>query len=199
MPDRARGLKWRRAVPAPVLVVAGSTRGARRSLAVAEWVAELGRAPGGRPMEVVDLKALGLTLDDEPGLPALGRYVAETTRRWSARVAGAAGVVFVSPQYNWGYPAPLKNAIDHLYAEWKGKPGLIVTYGGHGGDKCAAQLRQVLQAVGMSLVPSMPGLRLDRARIEADDGAVDPPRDFAGHRDEVSEALQALLHLAQEG
>ena len=46
-------------------------------------------------------------------------------------------------QYNWGYPAVLKNAIDYLYHEWKGKPAAIVSYGGHGGGKGAAQLHQV--------------------------------------------------------
>lgn len=46
-------------------------------------------------------------------------------------------------QYNWGYPAALKNAIDYLYHEWKGKPAAIVSYGTRGGGKAAAQLQQV--------------------------------------------------------
>ncbi len=62
-------------------------------------------------------------------------------------------IVFVSPQYNWGYPAPLKNAIDHLYKEWAGKPAMIVTYGGHGGSKCAAQLRQAFAELAAAIPP----------------------------------------------
>jgi NAD(P)H-dependent FMN reductase len=54
--------------------------------------------------------------------------------------------VFVSPQYNWGYPAPLKNAIDHLYKEWLGKPAVIVTYGGHGGDNVGVSCVRFLKA-----------------------------------------------------
>ena len=85
----------------------------------------------------------------------------------------------MTPQYNWGYPAPLKNAIDHLYKEWVGKPAMIVTYGGHGGDKRAAQLRQVLEAVHMAPIDTMPAFTVPRARIEANDGIVDPALAFA--------------------
>ena len=46
-------------------------------------------------------------------------------------------------QYNWGYPAALKNALDYLYRSWNGKPAMIVSYGSHGGGKGAAQLKQV--------------------------------------------------------
>ena len=46
-------------------------------------------------------------------------------------------------QYNWGYPAALKNAVDYLYHSWNGKPAMIVSYGSHGGGKGAAQLKQV--------------------------------------------------------
>ncbi len=52
--------------------------------------------------------------------------------------------IFVSSQHNWGIPAGLKNAIDYLFNEWKGKPAAIVTYGGHGGDKAGKQLQVVL-------------------------------------------------------
>ena len=35
-------------------------------------------------------------------------------------VASFQGFVFVTPQYNWGYPAALKNTWDYLYKEWNG-------------------------------------------------------------------------------
>lgn len=181
---------------APVLVIAGSTRGKRRSLVIAAWVAELGREVTGEVLEVVDLRELGLTMDDEPALPALGVYAGEATRRWSARVRVARALVFVTPQYNWGYPAPLKNALDHLYAEWRGKPAAIVTYGGHGGGKAAAQLRQVLEALKMRVAVASPELTLPRAGIEADDAAVDPAADFADRSGDVRSALRELLELA---
>ena len=46
-------------------------------------------------------------------------------------------------QYNWGYPASLKNALDYLFPEWNGKPAGIISYGGRGGGKAAAHLAEV--------------------------------------------------------
>ncbi|WP_317624034.1 NADPH-dependent FMN reductase [Brevibacterium casei] len=66
-------------------------------------------------------------------------------------VSEADGIVFVTPQYNGGYPASLKNAIDYLFAEWRDKPALIVSYGGHGGGMSGAQLRSVLEFIGVDL------------------------------------------------
>ena len=171
------------------LVIAGSTRPMRRSPAIARWVADLGDQMGDAPFRVIDLKDLGLGLDDEPGIPAKDDYVRETTRAWSALVQAAKGVVFVSPQYNWGYPAPLKNALDHLYNEWRGKPVMIVTYGQRGGGKCAHQLRQVAEGLNMRPAAIMPALKLTRAQVEANDGRVIPERDFVGDLGLVRQAF----------
>lgn len=72
------------------------------------------------------------------------KYASPAVQEWSRFVASCAAFVIVTPQYNWGYPGELKNALDHLYHEWSGKPVAIVTYGGHGGGRCAAQLQIVL-------------------------------------------------------
>ena len=170
--------------------------GARRSPAIAQWVADLGNAAGEGTFGVIDLRDLDLSLDDEPGIPAIHDYVSPATRRWSELISAAKGVVIVTPQYNWGYPAVLKNAIDHLYREWKAKPVLIVSYGARGGDKCAAQLRDVLSAIGLKLTGAMPGLHLPQERIVANDGEVDPDQDFASHRDELVDALRELAVLS---
>jgi NAD(P)H-dependent FMN reductase len=179
------------------LVVAGSVRPVRRALAIASWVAGIGAETCGQRFEVVDLKDLNLGLDDEPGIPAKGVYLRASTRRWSQLVTSASGVVIVTPQYNWGYPAALKNAIDHLYEEWRDKPVLVVTYGGHGGARCSAQLREVVGGMHARLASARPALKLSQAQIEADDGAVDPDRDFASERSAVEAALQELVALAR--
>ena len=132
--------------PPTVQVILGSVRAGRLCPKVSAWVIGIGRASTGLNYELVDLANWPLPLDDEPGIPALGEYAQEHTRAWGRKIATAAAFVFVTPQYNWGYPAALKNAIDHLYQEWGGKPVTIVSYGGHGGGKCAAQLRQVTTA-----------------------------------------------------
>ena len=89
-------------------------------------------------------------------------------------------------------PAPLKNALDHLYKEWAGKPAVIVTYGGHAGDKCARQLRRVLKGLKMKPITTMPGFRLTRDRIKANTGAIDPATEFAKHSKALSKAFAEL-------
>ena len=178
------------------IVIAGSTRPNRRSPVIAQWVADLGEQVAGAPFRVIDLRDLGLQLDDEPGIPAMNDYACETTRAWGEEVSGATGVVIVTPQYNWGYPAVLKNAIDHLYREWQGKPILVITYGGHGGGQCGAQLRVVMKAIGARLIDAMPGLLLARERVVTNDGQVDPAQDFAGHVEDVKSALVELAALS---
>jgi NAD(P)H-dependent FMN reductase len=86
------------------------------------------------------------------------------------KVSAADAFVFVTPQYNWGYPAPLKNALDHLYKEWANKPAVIVTYGGHGGGKCGRQLKQVLKGLKMRPVTIRPTFTLTHEQIVSGKG-----------------------------
>ncbi|WP_197460338.1 NADPH-dependent FMN reductase [Gluconobacter albidus] len=116
-----------------VLVIMGSVRAGRHCPAIAQWVSGVGQERTDIEIEIIDLAEWLLPMDDEPGIPALGLYEQHHSKAWGQKVAQAHG--FVTPQYNWGYPAALKNAIDHCYLEWKGKPLLIVTYGGHGGGE----------------------------------------------------------------
>jgi len=175
-----------------ILVIAGSTRPQRICPAIAQWVAQVGRETIAAQFEVIDLKDWPLPMDDEPGVPALHGYGMEHTRAWSRKISEADGFVFVSPQYNWGYPAPLKNALDHLYKEWSGKPALIVTYGGHGGGKCARQLRQVLKGLKMKPVATMPAFFLSHDQIEANTGTIDPAAAFTGRDAKLRNGLIQL-------
>jgi NAD(P)H-dependent FMN reductase len=180
-----------RAIPR-VLVVLGSTRQGRICPKVAAWVIDIGRGIVDATFETVDLRDWRLPMDDEPGVPAAGAYLNAHTLAWSRKVSESDAVVLVTPQYNWGYPAPLKNALDHLYSEWRGMPAVIVTYGQRGGGKCAKQLRQVADGLHMRTVGVMPALRLPRALIEANDGSVVPEQHFAGAAAQVRRAFGKL-------
>ncbi|MCL2715856.1 MAG: NAD(P)H-dependent oxidoreductase [Alphaproteobacteria bacterium] len=175
-----------------VLVIAGSTRARRLCLHIAQWVAGIGRDSISADFEIIDLRDWRLPMDDEPGIPALGDYEFAHTRAWSDKIAHANGFVFVTPQYNWGYPAPLKNALDHLYQEWAGKPAVIVTYGGHGGGKCARQLRQVLRGLKMKPIALSPRLSLTLDVIKANSGVIDPATVFARKRKIIGKAMLRL-------
>lgn len=173
----------------PTLVIAGSVRPRRLALTISEWVATVGREVTGGAFEVVDLKAWPLPMDDEPGMPQAGAYDFEHTLAWSRKIAAAPAFVFVTPQYNGGYPAALKNAIDHLHGEWAGKPAMIVSYGGRGGGYASEQLQQVLRFVQTTPLAIRPALTVGRDRIEANDGQIDPAPAFAAHLGDLREAF----------
>jgi NAD(P)H-dependent FMN reductase len=73
--------------------------------------------------------------------------------------------VFVFPQYNWGYPAVLKNALDLPYHEWAEKPVGLVTYGSRGGGLAATQLRQVLRGLHMRNTETNIELKTDETML----------------------------------
>lgn len=74
-------------------------------------------------------------------------------KKWADTIQQADGYILISPEYNAGYPAPLKNALDSLYKEWNGKPVAFVGYSGglSGGTSMLEQLRQVVQ--GLKMIP----------------------------------------------
>jgi NAD(P)H-dependent FMN reductase len=133
-----------------LLTIIASTRPGRIGLPVANWFLERAAAHGGFELEVVDLAQLQLPLLDEPSHPRLRQYTRDHTREWSATVEAADAVVMVTSEYNYGYPAALKNAIDYLHHEWRYKPVGFVSYGGvAAGTRAVQQLKQVVTALAM--------------------------------------------------
>jgi NAD(P)H-dependent FMN reductase len=127
----------------------GSTRPKRICRGIAEWVRDAAQEDSPLSYELVDLAEIGLPFLDEPLKAALREYEHEHTHAWSRTVSSYSGFVFVFPQYNWGYPAPLKNALDFLYYEWHDRPATTVTYGTRGGNRGAQQLHGVLEGLHM--------------------------------------------------
>ncbi|HEX4208029.1 MAG TPA: NAD(P)H-dependent oxidoreductase [Ktedonobacteraceae bacterium] len=147
-----------------ILVIFGSTRQGRRGEVVVNWLMDRLARRIDATCELVDLRNVSLPFFDSPALPGYGHIVPEA-EQWAAQVDRADGFIFVTPEYNYGYPAVLKNAIDHLYLQWVHKPAAIVHYGGFSsGYRVAEQLRLVLielkmvpirEQVGISLVPGV--------------------------------------------
>jgi NAD(P)H-dependent FMN reductase len=135
-------------------IVFASTREGREGLPIAQWVRERAQAHGKFEPELVDLKAVNLPLFDEPQHPRLRQYQHDHTKAWSAIVAAADAFVFVTPEYNYGMPPALLNAIDYLSVEWAYKPGSVVSYGGiSGGTRSAQMTKQMLPSVKMMPIP----------------------------------------------
>ncbi|GIJ27251.1 FMN reductase [Micromonospora qiuiae] len=98
------------------------------------------------------LGELNLPFLDEEEHPSSGVYRHEHTRRWSAMVEAADGFIAVTPEYNYGMPATLKNALDYLSAEWAWKPIGFVSYGNtSAGTRSVQHAKQVVTT--LRLVP----------------------------------------------
>lgn len=143
-----------RAAERPLLqVIIGSTRPGRVGLPVATWFVDAARSVDLFDVEVVDLAEVGLPLLDEPHHPRLRQYVHDHTKAWSSTIDRGDAYVFVIPEYNYGFNAATKNAIDYLHAEWKYKPFACVSYGGiAAGTRAVQMLKQVLTTLDMVAV-----------------------------------------------
>ena len=148
-------------------LIIGSTRPGRRSPLIAEWFAK--NLPQAElTYDIIDLADFDLPFLDESEMPQTGTYHHETTKRWSEKIATYAGFIFIVPQYNWGYPAVLKNALDYLYREWQGKPACLVTFGGHGGSQAQIALRLVMQGLKMPVLSVAPMITLSPSASQSE-------------------------------
>jgi NAD(P)H-dependent FMN reductase len=135
-------------------IVIASTRPGRVGLPVAEWFRDQALQHGGFEVEVVDLAAINLPLFDEPNHPRFRQYVHQHTKDWSAIVEASDAFVFVMPEYNYGFNAAIKNAIDYLHYEWSYKPVGFVSYGGvAAGTRAVQMLKQVVTTLKMTPIP----------------------------------------------
>jgi NAD(P)H-dependent FMN reductase len=155
-------------------VIVASTRPGRVGPEIGDWFAAVAREHGGFDVRLVDLAELDLPLLDEPD-PAVNRkpYRHRHTQVWSAITAAADAFVFVTPEYNRGYGAPLKNALDYLYYEWNDKPAGFVSYGmTSGGVRAVQALQPVVVALKMLPVPETVVIHLRQALDQ--DGRLTP-------------------------
>lgn len=111
-------------------IVTVSTREGRKGPVVASWFTERARAHGKFDIEEVDLATVNLPMFNEPQHPSQQKYAHEHTKAWSAIVDRADAYVFVTPEYNFGTPPSLVNALNYLVKEWQYKPAAFVSYGG---------------------------------------------------------------------
>ena len=127
-----------------VAIIVGSTRPGRKAESVARWVLGIAQQRSDARFELVDVADYNLPLLDEPVPPSMHRYSQEHTKRWAAKIEVFDAFVFVTPEYNHGTSAALKNAIDFLYREWNNKTAGFVSYGSAGGVRAVEHLRLVM-------------------------------------------------------
>lgn len=136
-----------------IKVIVGSTRPNRFSEQPAAWIFEKAKRRDGLAVELLDLRDYPLPFFEE-GLPpgaAKDNYTDERVVRWREKVREGDGFIIATPEYNHGYPAVLKNALDYIYSPWGKKAVAFVSWGGLGGGRAVEQLRLV--AVELDMAP----------------------------------------------
>ena len=132
----------------PVIsVIVGSTREGRFSEKPAQWILQHLKKRVGIDARLLDLRDFPMPFFDQPASPAMPGHAPfkhEVVQRWTAAIAQSDGFVFVTPEYNYGTSAVLKNAIDWVYPEWNRKPAGFVSYGSAMGARAVQQLRESL-------------------------------------------------------
>ena len=111
-------------------IISSTVRPGRKGPHIANWIAEQARQHGSFNVEVLDLGEINLPLMNEPHHPVQQKYTHEYTKNWSAKIESAEAFIFVTAEYDFHYPAPLRNALEFLYHEWGYKAAGIVSYGG---------------------------------------------------------------------
>ena len=188
-----------------VLALVCSTRPGALGPSVGQWLTEA-IAPRAAELGVevvpVALGDLHLPFLDEEEAPSTGVYQHEHTRRWSELVAAADGFIVVTPEYNYGMPATLKNALDYLGREWAWKPMGFVSYGNtSAGTRSVQHAKQVVTTLRLVPLGATVAIRIGDA---VQDGRLRPDtardRAAAGLLDElvrVAHALRPMRERAQ--
>jgi NAD(P)H-dependent FMN reductase len=172
-------------------IILGSTRQNRISPAIAAWVEANIAKHSALTYEILDLKEINLPLFDEPTAPSVAAGISESAIAWASKVSSFDAFIIVSAEYNAGYPAPLKNAIDYLKNEWLNRPVFIVSYGFGGGSSAAHQLNEVFTRIGsVQIEPNIAILIGDKLN---ESGAIENPETtLAIHDAELEVALSAI-------
>ncbi|HEY5221252.1 MAG TPA: NAD(P)H-dependent oxidoreductase [Candidatus Paceibacterota bacterium] len=130
-----------------IKVILGSTRQQRFGEQPAKWIVEKAKAKW-LDVELLDLRDYPLPFFDEPMSPTAamrqeGAYPFPVSTKWAAKIGEADGFIFVTPEYNHGYSAVMKNAFDYVGREWNKKPVGFVGYGTVGAARAVDQWRPV--------------------------------------------------------
>jgi NAD(P)H-dependent FMN reductase len=133
-------------------LLVGSTRSTRFADRPLEWSARRLAERDDLAWQLIDLREFELPRYDEPTPPALARrvYGSPEVARLGAAIDGLDGLIVLTSEFNHGYPAALKNALDLLFAEFNRKPVMFVGYGNVGGARAIEQLRLVTVELEMA-------------------------------------------------
>ncbi len=137
-----------------IAIISPSVRNGRKSHRVALYFRNILKEMDINEYEIIDLLEYSFPLFNErlkyiesPAIEMIG---------FSDKIKSADGVIIITPEYNGGYPASLKNAIDLLTDEWRRKPVVFVTVsdGNFAGTQVITSIQFTLWKLGALTVPA---------------------------------------------
>ena len=138
-----------------IAIISGSVRDGRKSHRVALYFQQYLLENHLATVELLDLKKYLFPMFNER--LSLQTSPSEKALAFAAAVINADGIILVTPEYNGGYPASVKNVTDLLYKEWHHKPIAISTAsnGPFGGAQCITSLQFTLWKIRAWTVPAL--------------------------------------------
>ncbi len=133
-------------------IIIGSTRDGRNADPVCKWLTPLAEAHGSFKVATLDLRDWALPMFQET-LATVGDFADPTyssplVKRWNTKIKEADAYLMVTPEYNHGVPAVLKNAIDTVFFSFgfRHKPVAFVGYsrGMTAGARAVEHLTQIM-------------------------------------------------------
>ncbi|HTB68876.1 MAG TPA: NAD(P)H-dependent oxidoreductase [Steroidobacteraceae bacterium] len=140
-----------------ISVIVGSTREGRFAEKPASWILQHLKKRAQIQARLLDLREFPMPFFDQaltPAMPGRPAYKHEAVQRWTTAIAQSDGFIFVTPEYNYGTSAVLKNAIDWVYPQWQRKPAAFVSYGSAMGVRAVQQLRQTMIEIQIAPIRS---------------------------------------------
>jgi len=138
-----------------IVIISSSIRTGRNSHRVAQYFQNYINENKLGTCEILDLEKYHFPLFEER-LKFL-KNPDEKLMEFATKIKQADGVLIVTPEYNGGYPASLKNIVDTLYDEWNRKPTAIATVsnGAFGGSQVIMSLQFSLWKMKAWTIPAM--------------------------------------------
>lgn len=126
-------------------LLVASTREGRIGPSIAKWVQSQIEEKFDAKVEVIDLYDEKLPFFSNEIAPMARPDDTEHGQAWAKKINSVDRMIIITPEYNRGVPAALKNALDYLYEEWHNLPVAVVSYGFiDGGARAAAHLKDTL-------------------------------------------------------
>lgn len=138
-----------------ISIISSSVRKGRNSHRIALFFKKYLEEHKLATVEILDLARYNFPLFEER-LKYQKSPAAETVD-FAAKVKSSDGIIVITPEYNGGYPASLKNVIDLLYDEWYHKPIAIstVSESNFGGAQVITSLQFLFWKMRALTVPAM--------------------------------------------